>query len=1122
MTESAALDPRQSVSLQASAGSGKTWQLVSRIVRLLLDGAEPGGILALTFTRKAAVEMRLRLNERLRRLSVAADDELRAELAHLGLVADPPLLERARALYQQLLFAPFPPRAMTLHAFCQELLARFALEAQVPPDFTLYENEVELIDRSWRRLQARLTAQPDAAPARALRALIDLDFNEWTLRELVDLFLTHRGDWWAYTEDQPEPVAWAVERLRGQLGDCDLEQALRDVDGAAFTARLRMVLNYVERIDGSRYLKPEPLARALGLTGALRCDALEDALYTKSGGTPYALALNDGRLKPLSHKEREHFLSIHAEVIRDFEQMRRRRHAGETLARSQAAFTLGAAALDALRDELAREHALGFTELEWRTCRLLRRDGAADWVLYRLDQRVAHLLIDEFQDTSPTQWRMLLPLLEEMAAGGTVDGAGGRARSLFIVGDTKQSIYGFRRADPRLLGRATAWMQQRLAARTEPLHHSRRSAPAIIGFVNALFAQDDLGSRIGFETHDTHHRDHWGRVEVALPVAEAAAAPAAAAHFRDALAVARVAREDTRAQLEAQQVSARIRALVESGVEVTTQHGRHRIGWGDVMVLARARTHLHHLERQLTADGVPFVGAARGTLLETSIARDLTALLRLLDAPHRNLELAQVLRSPLFGATEAPLVALAADVKAHGAGTWFEALGRLAATEPLCGRAHALLTRWRELALRLPAHDLLDRIARDTDAAARYESALPRVTGARARANLGAFLQLALEADSGRYPSLPRFLQWLDAQQRAAANAPDEPPPAAATEQVRIMTIHAAKGLEAPAVFLYNCGSAQPPRSPRLLIEWPEDSACPTHFAVAGPVARLDDLGRDLAERHKAREAAEELHVLYVAATRARHFLHLSGFAPANRSSKSWHGYALRAMETLERTAPVAGTAPGSLCYALGAPPVTAAVTPLTPREAVDPRLRQPLAAPPAAVLTPSERVAGGTEYETAAAADRGTAIHLLLQRLSQGDAGDAALWDEVCARLETEPPREDFARWLADARALLHEPALAPFFDASRYARAWNEVPVAVEGGLTAVIDRLVDDGTTLWVVDYKTHTRPQAAALAERYRVQLAAYADAVRKVWPERAVRAGLLLTATRTWLQLGSDT
>jgi ATP-dependent helicase/nuclease subunit A len=1135
-----ALDPARSVSLVASAGSGKTWQLVSRILRLLLAGAEPGGILALTFTRKAAVEMHLRLFERLRRLADADDAALAKLLREVGLALTPELAARARALHARLLFAAHPPRAMTLHAFCQEVLTRFALEARVPPGFGLHENEEELSERAWRRLQSRLTANPDGAPARALARLIELGFNEITLRELADLFIQRRGEWWAYTEGQEDPAAWAAARLREQLGDCDLAAVMAEAGSAGFTARLRMLLNYLHKTNGTRSLEPGVLAAALQQTGVERFEGIETALYTKAR-EPYKVAANDSKLKALSAKEREHFLQTHAEVLRDFEPLRHRRHAAEAYERSAATFVLGQAVLAALAEELRREHALGFTELEWHTSRLLRRPGAADWVRYRLDARVDHLLIDEFQDTSPTQWRMLLPILEEMAAGD-----GGRARSLFIVGDAKQSIYGFRRANPELLNEATAWMAQSLGGTAEPLHHSRRSAPAIIDFVNALYAEE-LGPAIRFEAHDTHRKHDWGRVEVALPVTDdAAPGPDGPQPFRNPLEAPRLVREDRRALDEARQVAARIQALVDSGVEVTTQHGSHPIGYGDVMVLARARTQLHHLERALTAARIPFVGAARGTLLETSIARDLTALLRLLDAPHRDLELAQVLRSPLFGASDAQIAALAAEARGNAArperseaeskgpstsalrayaqgervSTWIEALARLAPSDPLLGRAHGLLATWRELAARLPAHDLLDRIARDTDAAARYEQALPNVTGARARANLGAFLQLALEADSGRYPSLPRFLEWLAAQAKRFANAPDEPPPAAVTNVVRIMTVHAAKGLEAPAVFLVNTGNAQSPRTPRLLIEWPPDAPRPTRFMVASQAARLDRQGAALAESHKGREAREELHILYVAATRARHFLHVSGYVGPSR--KNWHLYARNAMQRLPRAEPAEGTALGTLSHATGTP-VRSATVPMAPAPApADPRLRRPLQNGDAHLFSqaPSELVdEKGVRalFESAEAADRGTAIHLLLERLSQGPATDEALRAAVGARLPVEPDPDALAQWLAEARAVLAAPDLAPFFDPARYARAWNEVPVAAEGAAGA-IDRLVDDGTTLWVLDYKTHARPQAAELIERYRPQLAAYASAVGAAWPGRPVRSGLVLTTTRTFVEV----
>jgi ATP-dependent helicase/nuclease subunit A len=283
---------------------------------------------------------------------------------------------------------------------------------------------------------------------------------------------------------------------------------------------------------------------------------------------------------------------------------------------------------------------------------------------------------------------------------------------------------------------------------------------------------------------------------------------------------------------------------------------------------------------------------------------------------------------------------------------------------------------------------------------------------------------------------------------------------------------------------------------------------------VAGTAGRLDALGAQLARQHKEREAREELNVLYVAATRARHFLHVSGFVAQNK--KAWHPFALKAMEALPAAPPLPGTEAGSVCYAVGTPREAPAPPPGPPPAAIDPRLRAPLDGA-AAALAPSARAAGGSAFETAEGADRGTALHCLLQRLSEGVADEARLWAEVCARLGGEPPREDFEGWLADARAVVAAPVLAPFFEAARYRRAWNEVPVSAAGA-TGVIDRLVDDGETLWVLDYKTHSRPQAAELVERYRPQLAAYAAAVGAAWPGRPVRAALVLTATKALAEI----
>ncbi len=1115
---SPALDPRRSVAVTASAGSGKTWLLVSRILRLLLEGQPASGILALTFTRKAAAEMRERVNERLRELAYANDIQAAKQLELLGLPASPQYLERARRLYDALLFDPYPLRAMTLHAFCQDLLARFALEAGVSPGFALAENEHGLFRRAWRRLLAELHQQTGSVAAQALRRLIALGYDERALENLVFGFLAHRADWWAYSEGEDEPLEHAAGRLRAALGP-DGEAHDADLDGDAFNARLKFLLRWLHHVEGVRYIKTPRLEDALGSVGEPRYQALIDGLFRKDG-EPYQFQLAKAKRERLSDAQHEHFEESHREVVHAVEQRRERRMREACLERTTAALDLGTAALRALEAELDGEQALTFADLEWRSYLLLRGPGNAEWVRYKLDQKIDHLLIDEFQDTSPTQWRLLLPFLEEMAAGD-----GGRARSVFIVGDAKQSIYGFRRANPELLGTAARWLRTHLDAVTVPLNDSRRSAPAVIDFVNALFEPEDIGAHIGFERHGTHRLHDWGRVEVA-PLIEPEPKEQellAETVLRDPLTTPREVEEASRAEREGRQVAQRIRALVDSRVAVRDEHGAHAIDraieWGDVMVLARSRTHLQVLEQALTEAGIPHVGSSRGTLLDTAEARDLVALLRFLNAPHRNLELAQVLRSPLFSLGDDCLVALATT--AGDARTWFEALATHAAERPELQAALDLLQHWLPLAAALPAHDLLDRIYTEADVPARYEAALPAVAAARVRANLGAFIQLALEADSGRYPSLARFLDYVQDLARSKAEAPDESPPPAELGHVRVMTIHAAKGLEAPAVFLVNSGRVQVARAPLWAIEWASDAERPSHVLVPGASGERDPLSEDLIERHGEREEREDLNLLYVAATRARQFLHVSGFRQSNQGGRvSWHDLAHDALKRLGAgpAAALAGLAEGALHYGSGEARSGTAAVRAAVQPADDPRLRQPLPAPAPTTLSPS----GLAENEEAAAdptaARRGTGIHALLQWMSENaQLSESLLRARLQAKLQSTTTDAEFTEWLAAARALLTAPALAHFFDPARYIRAWNEMPFS-DGESKGVIDRLLDDGNTLWILDYKTTPYTDAVLLIERYRPQLLTYLTGIRRIWPGRSVRAGLVLTETRSWIEL----
>lgn len=1105
-----ALDPTRSVSVSASAGSGKTWQLVSRIVRLLLNGADPGGILALTFTRKAAAEMRERVESRLRELAYADDAGLEALLKQIDLVPNAAIRDRARRLFEDLLHAPFALRAQTLHVFCHELLSRFPLEAGVPAGYALTENESELHAAALDALMQRIRRAPDGPEAQALGVWIASGASEGTILGWLRGFIERRSDWWAYTHGWAgDVVAVATARLAEQLEiDPDDDSAPTDaLDHVDVSRAIRELHGLLVEAKGVGRLKADMLEPALAGSGDARYQALRSALLTGDGSRrslSQKKAISDSAWQGFMHA-----YGFLAQQLDDIQAVLCRR---DTFQRTTAGYRLGHSLLEELAAELQRTQQLTFADLEWRSYLLLTDSDQADWLRYKLDRRIEHLMLDEFQDTNPTQWQLLRPILDEMSAGDPE-----RVRTAFIVGDAKQSIYGFRRANPELLGSAADFLQSHLNGAPMPLNDSRRSAPAVIDFVNALFGDAD-GATIGFAPHGTHLKSDWGAVEVAPLVL--ADPPTAAidgdAPLRNPLTTPRLIAEDLRLRREADGVAARIKALVAAQLPVASGAQARALDWGDVMILARQRTHLPAIERALAEAGIPFIGASKGTLLDTLPVRDLIALLRFLDVPQRDLELAQVLRSPLFGATDDDLVQLA---RTRGPHWWarLQALDGEALASAALQRAARLIGRWQRAARRLPAHDLLDRIAFDTDLIRCYEDAQPGA--GRVRANIGAFLQLVLDADQGRYPTLGRINQRLEQLADAARDAPSEAAPAASDGQVRVLTIHAAKGLEAPAVFLVNSAPAANNRHGGWQVEWPSDAPAPSHFLLAGNADARDALSEALIEARRQREAREALNLLYVAVTRARQYLFVSAFESSKAGPEpSWHERCLRAAQALPPSPePLPGAPGGVTSYRFGAFPPAAAAKQQAPEPPIDSRLRSLLRPAPTPIWTPSQ----SGEARDPDAVTRGRAIHWLLQQSANGRRpAPATLAAKLASVLGEDIDAALVPGWQAEADALLATPTLSMLFDPAQLKRAWNEVPVqwqASDGSTRhGVLDRLIDDGTWLTIIDYKTAPRPNAERLIDQHRDQLAAYLDAIGKVFPGRPIRAGLVLTASREWL------
>lgn len=1107
------------ITVQASAGSGKTYLLVSRLLRLLLEGAEPDAILAITFTRKAAAEMQQRLLQRLQQLALCDDATLDQQLQALQLEPTPALRQQARQLYQRLLQTPYSVRATTFHAFCQELLRRFPLEADVPPGFELLERTAALLDEAREALMVNAAREPQSPEAVALRQLFDELGLSNTLGALRQ-FVGHRSDWWVYTAGQHDPIDWACRQLREQLGidpDADpIADFFADPPRCQRLARMAELLAGHPNKGNNAAVAQLQIALDPQQDAATRYSEVYQAFLTQAG-TPRGNreASSKALQKSLGAAGAEELAELHRDFCEQLQTLQQQLAAQRNYRINSAWYRAGVALLDHYQRIKREQRLLDFTDLEWKAYQLLNDGDNALWVQYKLDQRIAHLLVDEFQDTNPTQWQLLLPLLEELAQESE------RQRSVFLVGDTKQSIYRFRRAEPRLFDTATEWLERRLGAQRYPLNTSWRSAPAIMDFVNQLFGNHPrLDQQIpDFPEHHTHHQSLWGEV-ILLPPAkeqedEAEAGANADAPLRNPLLMPRPEPTHTRHRQEAQTVADEIRHLIDTRlpVQASPDTPARAIDYDDILLLVRSRTHLPEYEQALREAGVPYLSGNRGTLLESIEVQDMLNLLNWLSMPFDNLALAGILRSPLFAVDDRDLMQLAGEAP----GNWFERLALQVADQPPeapLRRAHDHLARWRALAGRIPVHDLLDRIYSEANVLARYRAAFPAHLVPRVLANLVRFQELALEMDSGRYPSLMTFAQWLRELRQNDDDAPDEPADAGRQARVRIMTIHGAKGLEAPVVFVIDSARAEPRgKAHEALVEWPANAPRPAHFLLRPGKGWQDPLSEVVIERAESAARREEANLLYVALTRARQRLYISGSLPKRDETASWYQQIAGAFDLPPDQIETARTLVSS-----NAPPPTPAPAPAAEAEVApepDPRLRRPLPLGAGdAALAPSqqgEENSGGIEDEDGRT--RGIVIHRCLEWLCQ----DPALPRETALqRLAGEAGAAQLAEWWDEALAAFSAPQLAEVFQPTAGVQCRNELPLLYrqrERTVNGIIDRLLIEPGRIHLIDYKTHRAAlkDPAAVAAGYEDQMRLYAEGIRQLWPHHELRISLLFTA-----------
>ncbi len=1064
----AACDPRRSVVVEACAGAGKTWMLVSRILRALLDGAEPAQIVAITFTKKAAGEMRERLDAWLAEYAAPSmDDAARAAQLRLRGMVD---IEAAAAapllagLHDRVLAAARAVQVKTFHAWFIPLVTHAPLplleRLHLPARAELIEDIEPLGPALFRRFHARVDA--DAGLRDDYLALV-----RGHRRANVQKWLEAAWNRGAEVEAADEA---------GTLADSVPPPAALWPECAGLA-------------DPRALLRREPLASALGTLASVlgrtkganvqkAALALRTALDTEDVAEAFDAAC--AALFTKTETVRADVAKLGTEAAWPCERLAtiRAMHAQQQAHVDHRRMVRLTRALNAEYTALKRDRGLAdMPDLERAALAMLSDPDVSGWVQERLDQRVRHLLIDEFQDTSPLQWHALHAWLASYAGAA-------QAPSVFIVGDPKQSIYRFRRADPRVFDAARAFVVDGLRGDFLACDHTRRNAPAVLAAVNATFAEArEQDGWTPFREHTTALASGGAvRLLPSAPRPEKAAAPAAREAWRDSLTAPRREPDVALRGFEAAAVADAVAALL-AGAD-----GAPPLKPRDVMVLARKRAPLGPMADALAARGVPHVVGEKLQLHQSPEALDVVALLDVLTSPGHDLMLARALRSPLFGADDADLLWLAAEARQRQL-PWLDALDWAAPPTPALLRAQALLRRWRAAAPWLPPHDLIDRIVAEGDLPGRLAAAVPPARRAQALHAVQSLLHAALASGGGRYASLYGLVR--DVRAGRIEVLPAEPPDA-----VRLLTVHGAKGLEAQAVFVVDSDSrVAGDEEATLLVDWPVDHAAPRRLAFIRSEARVPPSLQELWAEEEAARSREELNALYVAMTRAAQLLVFSRTEPASRSSstRSWWQ---RVEPRATPWQPAASAGPG--LAGGGGGQVRVPVLPTLPAPA----------AAPAPAATPAATPVRRTERPDAARL--GQAVHRVLEWAGQPNAApiDVAAAAAAATAAHGLAPR-DAARVEALARRVLKSPDCARFFGGPALRWAGNEVPVAADGEALR-IDRLValaddDGGTTWWVLDYKLQHEP--AAVAE-YQAQLARYRAAVQALQPADRVRAAFI--------------
>ncbi|MBR1648076.1 MAG: double-strand break repair helicase AddA [Alphaproteobacteria bacterium] len=1089
-----AADPKKSVWVSASAGTGKTKVLSDRVLRLLLSGVRASKILCLTYTKAAAVEMNSRVAKRLSEWAIMDDDKLYKELKELyeELPQDEELeklFAKARQLFAMLLDTPGGIKIQTIHSFCEEILKRFPLEAGVSPYFEIMDDRgsEEAINEVKLRLLNEAGNNPDSEIGEAI-GFITENISEYKMPELIKSIIDNR--------DKINNAVCKAQGKNNLLSAISAKLNINDDDNKQKLIE-RFFSFRPEEVKELSYWCDEIKPWLNGTADIEKFDDYISLFLTKNGEIR-----SFKRLKGLAEDDQDIFFDEGERCKNFLQQLRTLRLYQST----KAVLLLASGLLEGYEDFKRRHAKMDYNDMIIKTRALLENREATRWVLYKLDGGIDNILIDEAQDTSPGQWAIIQAISDEFFAEEN------SSRTVFAVGDRKQSIYSFQGADPDKFDEMCEHFA-RLSQNFQKINLgiSFRSAPAVLTAVNQLFKDKNTNKGVASENEAIEHLPYregeGGEVELWEMLT-----PKETESVKEwSIPVATDKKDSTSSQI-AKMIAEKIHSMVKNE-EILTSKNRP-VRYGDFLILVRSRNNFcEELIRECKALNVNIAGIDRIKLMEQIAVKDLISLGKFLILPDDDLSLAEVLKSPLFGLNDEDLFNLCYQRRT----TLYKSLQ---ANDKYAHIAKMLEDLLAKIDYMRP-FDLYNYILSQMGGRYKFYERM----GSEPEDGLDEFLNLSLRFEQEHIPTMQNFIEWVLSDDVEIKREFEQ----SQHDMVRLMTVHASKGLQAPIVILPD--TAKIPKSDREAgFLWDGDL-----FFYPFAASDYNEYCDKLHERQKSKMLEEYRRLLYVAVTRAEDRMIFCGFRNKKESpDESWYNlfkdsftkiaeiipsgddqykeknkWQLKNRQILqpktkkkkEIVLPYEPMPKFLSLPALKEDPLSKPLTPSKPDD--EPALNSPLVACNDEIF-----------YK------RGTIIHKLLQFLPDIEAKKrlevAQHFLLIKAADFSDSQRQEIVN---EVLTLIENPEFGSVF--GKNSRA--EVPIMgeIEGRIiSAQIDRMIVEENRVIIVDFKTNRRAATNIneVPKVYRTQLRAYRELLKRIYPHHKIESFILWTNTMNMMKI----